>query len=132
MPEHLFTVTNLMASFARTIAFLFVVAAVVYWFSSSSSTPTTASSYRSTVASDDLNENDTTDDGLTFHGYDCTQDCSGHEAGYAWAEQHDITDPDDCDGKSESFIEGCRAYAEENEAADHEDNSSDDEMGEEP
>lgn len=21
----------------------------------------------------------------TFHGYDCTDDCSGHEAGYDWA-----------------------------------------------
>src|SRR3989344_1716191 len=24
--------------------------------------------------------------GETFHGYDCTDDCSGHEAGYNWAE----------------------------------------------
>src|SRR5436853_2639709 len=44
---------------------------------------------------------------LTFHGYVCTVDCSGHEAGYEWAEEHDITDPDDCGGNSESFIEGC-------------------------
>lgn len=50
---------------------------------------------------------------LTFHGYECTVDCSGHEAGYQWAEEHDITDPDDCGGNSESFIEGCKAYAEE-------------------
>jgi hypothetical protein len=42
-----------------------------------------------------------------------TQDCSGHEAGYEWAEEHGIDDPDDCSGNSESFIEGCRAYAEE-------------------
>ena len=49
-----------------------------------------------------------------FHGYRCTVDCSGHEAGYKWAEEHDIDDPDDCDGKSQSFIEGCRAWAEEN------------------
>lgn len=49
----------------------------------------------------------------TFMGYECTDDCSGHEAGYAWAEEHDVDDPDDCDGNSESFIEGCRAYAEE-------------------
>lgn len=48
-----------------------------------------------------------------FHGYPCTEDCSGHEAGFEWAEEHDITDPDDCEGKSESFIEGCKAYAEE-------------------
>ncbi len=49
----------------------------------------------------------------TFHGYSCTKDCSGHKAGYAWAERKGITDPDDCGGKSQSFIKGCRAYAEE-------------------
>ncbi|MHB0914905.1 MAG: hypothetical protein ACYC4M_04375 [Thermoleophilia bacterium] len=49
----------------------------------------------------------------SFHGYDCTEDCSGHEAGYEWAEEHGITDPDDCGGNSDSFIEGCEAYAEE-------------------
>lgn len=49
----------------------------------------------------------------TFAGYPCTNDCSGHEAGYEWAEENNISDPDDCDGNSESFIEGCRAYAEE-------------------
>ena len=48
-----------------------------------------------------------------FHGYDCTDDCSGHEAGYEWAEEHGITDPGDCGGNSDSFIEGCEAYAEE-------------------
>lgn len=48
-----------------------------------------------------------------FHGYDCTADCSGHEAGYRWAEEHDIADEDDCGGNSESFIEGCKAYVEE-------------------
>ena len=49
----------------------------------------------------------------TFMGYECTEDCSGHEAGYEWAEENEITDPDDCGGNSESFEEGCRAYAEE-------------------
>lgn len=49
-----------------------------------------------------------------FHGHRCTVDCSGHEAGYEWAEQHDIHDPDNCGGNSESFVEGCRIYAEEN------------------
>jgi hypothetical protein len=48
-----------------------------------------------------------------FTGHGCTQDCSGHEAGYAWAEGKGITDPDNCGGKSWSFIEGCRAYAEQ-------------------
>lgn len=48
-----------------------------------------------------------------FGGYPCTIDCSGHEAGYAWAEQKGIDDPDNCGGRSQSFIEGCMAYAEE-------------------
>lgn len=49
----------------------------------------------------------------TFNGYLCTVDCSGHEAGYEWAEEHGITDSDDCGGNSQSFIEGCQSYAEE-------------------
>jgi uncharacterized lipoprotein len=47
----------------------------------------------------------------SFKGYECTDDCSGHEAGYNWAMKKGITDPDDCGGKSTSFIEGCRSYA---------------------
>lgn len=50
----------------------------------------------------------------TFHGYECTEDCSGHEAGYEWAEENDIDDEDDCSGDSDSFDEGCQAYVEEN------------------
>ena len=47
-----------------------------------------------------------------FDGYPCkTADCSGHRAGYAWAEKKNITNPADCEGKSQSFIEGCWAYA---------------------
>jgi len=49
----------------------------------------------------------------TFHGYDCTEDCSGHEAGYEWAEDNDIDDIYDCDGNSQSFIEGCEAYVDD-------------------
>jgi hypothetical protein len=46
----------------------------------------------------------------TFHGYNCTEDCSGHEAGYNWAERHELINMADCAGNSQSFIEGCRAY----------------------
>lgn len=49
-------------------------------------------------------------------GYNCTSDCSGHEAGYEWANENGIDDPDDCDGNSDSFIEGCQAYAEEQQS----------------
>jgi hypothetical protein len=45
---------------------------------------------------------------------ECTQDCSGHDAGYQWAEEHGIDDADDCGGNSSSFIEGCQAYVEDN------------------
>ena len=61
-----------------------------------------------------------------FYGYPCTQDCSGHEAGYAWAERKDITDPDDCGGNSQSFIEGCRAYAEEQQDEQADDDCDED------
>jgi hypothetical protein len=51
----------------------------------------------------------------TFHGYPCTEDCSGHEAGYNWGREHDIDAPEDCSGNSNSFIEGCQAYATEHQ-----------------
>ncbi|WP_027155479.1 hypothetical protein [Mesorhizobium sp. WSM2561] len=53
----------------------------------------------------------------TFRGYECTDDCSGHEAGYDWAARNDITDERDCDGDSQSFNEGCQAYVDEQDAA---------------
>jgi hypothetical protein len=65
----------------------------------------------------------------TFYGYPCTDDCSGHQAGYDWAEQNDITDSGDCGGNSQSFIEGCEAYAEEYGSYDDEETET--EEGEE-
>jgi hypothetical protein len=53
-----------------------------------------------------------------FKGSPCTQDCSGHEAGYKWAERQAIADESDCGGTSNSFIEGCRSYVEENASED--------------
>ena len=61
------------------------------------------------------------DDGDAYEAYEnrapsfsgCTDDCSGHQAGYAWAKKHELTDPDECSGNSPSFIEGCRVAAEE-------------------
>jgi hypothetical protein len=77
----------------------------------------------------------------SFGGYDCSGDCSGHEAGYAWAEEHDIDDEDDCEAaggnsNSPSFAEGCKAYVSgdgsdddsgrtEDQDADREDENSD-------
>lgn len=61
----------------------------------------------------------------TFNGYPFTQDCSGHEAGYDWAEENDIEDTDDCGGNSASFIEGCESYVEEN----YDEEEADDDYG---
>ena len=55
---------------------------------------------------------------LEYNGYPCTEDCSGHEAGYDWAEENDIQDENDCGGNSNSFIEGCYSYVEENYSED--------------
>ena len=57
----------------------------------------------------------------------CTTDCSGHEAGYNWAEQHGIDDEADCDhaeenSNSPTFGEGCRAYIRENSLHRSDDN----------
>ena len=54
----------------------------------------------------------------TFGGYPCTGDCSGHEAGYNWAEENGVNNPDDCGGNSDSFIEGCQTYAEEQQSTE--------------
>jgi hypothetical protein len=42
--------------------------------------------------------------------YGCTEDCEGHEAGFEWAKENEITDGS-CYGDSDSFNEGCQAYA---------------------
>jgi hypothetical protein len=41
----------------------------------------------------------------------CTEDCEGHDAGYAWAREHDVDDEALCpDAHGESFEEGCKAF----------------------
>lgn len=62
---------------------------------------------------------------ITSDNWNCTSDCSGHNAGYEWASDHGISDPSDCDGKSESFIEGCEAYANEQMMENQEENQYD-------
>lgn len=60
-----------------------------------------------------------------FGGYDCTDDCSGHKAGYEWAEQNAVTDASECSGNSQSFVEGCQAYTEDpNRGADEDDDGN--------
>ena len=64
------------------------------------------------------------DESITRDNWECTDDCSGHDAGYAWAENNGITEPEDCSGKSQSFIEGCEAYANENKNEDNDENEN--------
>ena len=80
---------------------------------------------RTPSAPSDSDSESTSTSDLRFHGYDCTVDCSGHEAGYQWAEEHDIDDEDNCGGNSDSFIEGCKAYVHEQEMGTTDDDSSD-------
>ncbi|WP_178083604.1 hypothetical protein [Pseudomonas sp. DY-1] len=48
--------------------------------------------------------------GATFDGNDCLDDCSGHQAGYEWAESNDIDDDSACSTDSPSFNEGCQSF----------------------
>lgn len=48
-----------------------------------------------------------------FKGSKCTDDCSGHSAGYDWADENEIYDLDDCTGNSKSFQIGCSIFVEE-------------------
>lgn len=68
---------------------------------------------------------DISNDQVTGDTWDCIDDCSGHEAGYEWASDHEITDPYDCGGNSESFIEGCQSYANEQVAEEEYDKDYD-------
>lgn len=55
-------------------------------------------------------------DGLTYTDIgsesDCTDDCSGHNAGVEWARANGVTQSWDCPVTgSPSFLEGCDAFA---------------------
>jgi hypothetical protein len=89
-----------MKSLAPLLWIPLAIGALIYWSSSddhhSQASTTTAEDY--------------SDGPGTFHGDPCNVDCSGHQAGYDWTEQHDIDDEDNCGGNSKSFIEGCMTY----------------------
>lgn len=96
---------------------LWIVAAFAVFFifalgsSSSEQAPTDSrSDYTTEVTTEEENEPES----LEFMGYECTYDCSGHEAGYDWAYDNDVCDVHFDGGNSESFAKGVRAYAEEN------------------
>ena len=45
----------------------------------------------------------------TFKGSPCTNDCSGHTAGYNWGKKKSIKNPNNCPpGGSKSFQNGCK------------------------
>lgn len=82
--------------------------------SSGTSTSTFYESSDNNIESNQTEEDTNTD--LEFNGYPCTVDCSGHEAGFDWAEEKGITqdDVDNYSGNSDSFREGMQSYVDEN------------------
>ena len=69
----------------------------------------------------------------TYGGFECTDDCSGHAAGYKWAKERDIDDEANCPkGNSQSFQEGCIAYTEDPDRADPDEDDEGNVVGEEP
>jgi hypothetical protein len=62
-----------------------------------------------------------------FGGNECTDDCSGHAAGYRWAEAHNITNESDCllNGNATSFYEGCLVYLDDPDRGADEDDDGD-------
>jgi len=51
--------------------------------------------------------------GKQFKGSKCTSDCSGHKAGYDWAQSENIADISECQSQSPSFSKGCEIYVSE-------------------
>ncbi|WP_454837813.1 hypothetical protein [Pseudomonas mohnii] len=66
----------------------------------------------------------------TFDGYECTDDCSGHQAGYDWAEEKGIDDVDSCSTPSQSFNEGCQSFVQGGSGVISSDDDDDDDDGE--
>lgn len=111
-----------------TLAFLSIVAIVLMVGCDGSASSEYSTYAQDTVEAPDearasrMTRDDALDDaaalqqGMTYSDlgepYGCTEDCSGHEAGAEWAADNDLRDPADCGGRSQSFLEGCQAYAE--------------------
>jgi hypothetical protein len=92
----------------KTAAMLFAVLALAAGLPAAS---VGAPAAKSTGATPQLLKNAGPSGPLLFHGYACAGDCSSHQQGYSWAADHKISNPRDCRGTSETFIEGCRAFA---------------------
>ena len=52
----------------------------------------------------------------TVGGYDCTDNCVGHDAGYRWAEELWMRNHYQCpENRSQAFYEGCLTYLDDPE-----------------
>ena len=96
-----------------TRSFLVLLALCLLGGCGSSGNSNSYSDYNNEESSEDDYSRDN-QSSQSFQGYDCLDDCSGHEAGYEWAGENDITDTSECDSNSNSFTEGCNAYLDEN------------------
>jgi hypothetical protein len=110
-----------MKRFVPLLWVAFAIGAIAYWSNSGDH-----HSQASTTTAEGDSDDDSADDPGTFHGDLCTVDCSGHQAGYDWAERHDIDNENNCRGNSDSFIEGCKAYVREQQGVADDDSSADD------
>jgi hypothetical protein len=52
---------------------------------------------------------------IWFGDFICTNDCSGHEAGFLWAKQKSVLDEAECKGNSDAFEQGCFSFVKEYE-----------------
>lgn len=93
-----------------------IISAISLWAVNQPSTPT-APAY--TVPTTTQTQQTTTapkySSPPTYNGYVCTNDCRGHEAGYEYAQDNDLTqyDVDYYDGNSNSFQEGMQSWVDE-------------------
>jgi len=84
--------------------------------SNDSSSGDSTSSYKSSAVTEETTYEE---EPAEFYGYECSDDCSGHEAGYDWADENYICDEygsgdEYWNSNSDSFNEGVNAYIEEN------------------
>jgi hypothetical protein len=102
----------------NVIVWVTIIIAIIWGLFALFSNDESSSSYESVTDSPTVENqyygNEYAEEPQSFNGYECTDDCSGHEAGYNWAEENGIEDEGDCGGNSNSFIEGCQSYVEEN------------------
>lgn len=91
-----------------------VIIFVGWWFFTSIGNHPTGGESDSSVDNYSSTREEEPEEYYESQGYDCTGDCSGHDAGYEWAQDNDVCDDSYSYGNSQSFDEGVQVYAEEN------------------